>query len=302
MIVGQYTANGTPDASFGVNGFIEISNLRGTDARGNAITLQDDGRIIIAGVYDQNPAIDGPDGTPYDTGFLARILPTGALDTTFGTAGFLELSDPAGLQSLRPSQLALQSDGKIMVVGELGDGFSLARITTDGHMDTSYGDNDGFAILDSLPTGFRETRLGNIGYGANDTPYSYDTPSLTMGVGLDVDKAIIVGNYAPVGTGAYQYGGYTIVRVQGDNTPPTAQAQMSNVTQADATSYSFYVTYTDNVLIDPSSIAAGNVQIVAPGGADPGGHHRFRSHRWQRRLSPVHCSLYHYASGRRVGC
>ena len=274
MIVAQYNANGLPDTSFGVNGYIEIGDVRDTDARGNAITIQMDGRIVVAGAYDQFPGITAPDGTPYDTGIVVRVLNNGTLDSTFGTAGRIELTDPNVLQAWRPQNLAIQSDGKIIVGGQLGnrstqDGFILARLSVNGHMDTTYGNNDGLALLSDLPAGFRETRLDNITGGSNHVGYTYDTTSLVLGAGLDVDKAVIIGNFSPDGIvgSQYEFGGYMMVRVQGDNTPPVAQAQMSNVEVAGAPSYDFYVTYTDNTLIDPATLLANNVVVVAPGGA-----------------------------------
>src|SRR5262245_11323974 len=65
-------AVGSLDSTFGTNGKV-FTDFSGSDAA-SALALQPDGKIIAAG----NGSI----------GFgLARYLPNGALDTTFGTGG-----------------------------------------------------------------------------------------------------------------------------------------------------------------------------------------------------------------------
>ena len=267
MIVARYTPNGTPDNSFGVNGFVEIGDVRAADARANALSIQKDGRIVVAGTFDKLPDVKAPDGSTFDTGLVVRLLANGSLDNTFGTAGRTEISDPLATRSWRAQRLAVQSDGKIVVGGELGASFALTRLTADGRVDTTYGNNDGTAIVGTLPTGFREKRLGNIG-GSNLTKtYSYDTPSLVLGTGTDVDKAYIIGNMTPVlGDPLFANGGYVIGRVQSDNTRPAAKAQLTNIQNAGAGVYFFYVTFTDNTGIKFSTLENGNVVIVTPEG------------------------------------
>src|SRR5215468_11669588 len=75
---------------------------------------------------------------------LARYNTNGTLDTTFGTSGKVT-TDFAGADDMpsEPSAVALQSDGKIVVVGQTLVGgfnnFALARYNGNGTLDTSFG-------------------------------------------------------------------------------------------------------------------------------------------------------------------
>jgi len=52
----------------------------------------------------------------------------------------------------------------------------------------------------------------------------------------------------------------------GDTTPPTAVISAPDVTSGGAASYSFSITYTDNVAVDPLSINTDNVSVSGPNG------------------------------------
>jgi uncharacterized delta-60 repeat protein len=91
-----------------------------------------------------------------DTAINVIGLPTGTLDTAFGSNGIAETSF-TGLGG-QATAAALQTDGKLVVVGsmvELGQGelFALARYNTDGSLDSSF-DGDGRQTTDfDLPNG-----------------------------------------------------------------------------------------------------------------------------------------------------
>jgi uncharacterized delta-60 repeat protein len=94
----RYNTNGTLDATFGTNGKV-------TAAVGGPVALQTDGKLIMGG------GMTGGIG-------LARYTSNGTLDTTFGTSGVVsvwENNDSNFRFSL--SDLAVQPDGKIVVVG-----------------------------------------------------------------------------------------------------------------------------------------------------------------------------------------
>jgi len=67
----RYHADGTLDATFGTGGVVTTPVGAGGYAYGHAVTLQDDGRIIVA-------------GEAQDAFALARFNPDGSLDPTFG--------------------------------------------------------------------------------------------------------------------------------------------------------------------------------------------------------------------------
>ncbi len=119
------------DASFGSGGKVALASPGGV---GEALAVQPDGKILVA-----------VSGTGNFT--LLRLLPDGALDTGFGSAGvvgtdFGSNDDAYGL--------ALQADGRIVVVGrvQVGGGydFGIARYAPNGQLDGSFGAGGKLAV------------------------------------------------------------------------------------------------------------------------------------------------------------
>lgn len=138
MTLSRYGADGTPDTSFGSGGKVSIvANGGGADAM-QAVAVQPDGRIVVAG-YSSRP-------TPFNDDFaVLRYNADGSPDTGFGSGG-LVLLDFAGLTD-RVHALLLQPDGKIVAVGfaTLGtlvtadQDVALVRLNASGALDTSFG-------------------------------------------------------------------------------------------------------------------------------------------------------------------
>lgn len=132
----RYNADGSLDASFGVGGKV-TTDISDIDSLNDAV-LQPDGKIVVAG---------GAGSFATANLALARYNPDGTLDTTFGTAGIVV----SGLPMIAIS-LALQTDGRLVVVGASGVGFGLARFNADGSVDTSFG--AGGLVTTTFPDGF----------------------------------------------------------------------------------------------------------------------------------------------------
>src|SRR5436190_24071242 len=81
------------------------------------------------------------------TAIPISAAPGDMLDPTFGSGGIVRTS-AGGISGWEASAMAIQSDGKIVVVG---DGsyewctcdFAVARYNTDGSLDSSFGGNGG---------------------------------------------------------------------------------------------------------------------------------------------------------------
>lgn len=122
----------------------------GPDAEdfGNAVVLQKDGKVVVAG------STFG--GTDYDFA-LARYLPNGQLDPSFDGDGRVIAGSP-GIDEL-PRALALQKDGKIVAAGLFSTGgpndFAVARFRSDGRLDRAFGGPG-----DSPPRGWAVTDFG----------------------------------------------------------------------------------------------------------------------------------------------
>jgi len=141
----RYNPNGSLDTSFGNGGrIIETSRSLTADIiRG--MTIQPDGRIIVAGVSYEDVATLGPNGD-----FLvARYLPDGKNDLTFGIGGLMA-TDFDDSSYDEPYSVVLQPDGRIVLGGytNAGNGpgvlfgadqLALARYTPNGLLDPTFG-------------------------------------------------------------------------------------------------------------------------------------------------------------------
>jgi uncharacterized delta-60 repeat protein len=171
----RYNANGTLDSSFGSGGKV-ITNMGASDDTIQEIVIQPDGKIVAVGQssnrvalarYNSNGTLDSSfdsDGKLFMTGFAATntqtpgivLQPDGkivlasspgfarfnanvSLDTTFGTGGTVAI--PVSIGGLQG--VALQADGSILVIApdESGGDSGVARFTSNGVLDTTFGTN-----------------------------------------------------------------------------------------------------------------------------------------------------------------
>ncbi|WP_018614375.1 Calx-beta domain-containing protein [Segetibacter koreensis] len=129
----RYTADGTLDSSFGVNGRL-TTDFNNSGDGANAITVQGE-KILIAGYtyrYSNNK-----------TNFaIARYTANGALDSSFGVDGKIVTDFDNSYN--QANAITLLGD-KILVAGYTGDypnyDFALARYTADGVLDSSFGEH-----------------------------------------------------------------------------------------------------------------------------------------------------------------
>ncbi len=132
-IVKPALADGVLDTTFSSDGISQLSNSAG----GNGIKVQSDGKIVVAGWPSSFSGFE-----------VARWNPNGSLDTSWGGTG--RVTDDIGEIGNRPS-LAIQSDGKILVAGQLSDQDSQGNITRY------------FGVLRYLPNGTLDTSFSGDG-------------------------------------------------------------------------------------------------------------------------------------------
>ena len=140
-----FGAAGDLDPSFGFFGTV-VENYSGSiDTQGFDALIQSSGKIVVAG---QSRDAAGSQIA------LARFTSAGVLDSTFGTGGWTVVN--FGFSTIYALAAAEQSDGKIVVTGELDDGgqnpansehFYVARFTSDGQVDKKFGKN-GITVID----------------------------------------------------------------------------------------------------------------------------------------------------------
>jgi uncharacterized delta-60 repeat protein len=141
--VARYTARGTLDATFGKGGRITTNiGFRGagpqpeeSEDTANAVTVQRDGRIVVAGRSDVRGAC-GEKRCNLDDFALVRYLPDGSLDATFGDGG--KIVTPFG-GSVDVQSLAIDARGRIVAVGGGAGFFAIARYTANGALDPTFG-------------------------------------------------------------------------------------------------------------------------------------------------------------------
>jgi uncharacterized delta-60 repeat protein len=115
VAVARYNTDGSDDTTFNAIGKASF-NLNSTNDAANAVTLEADGKIIVAGSY----------GVPGGSHFLtARINSNGTLDSGFGSNGIVTTDvGPGGGGNDEGDSVNLQTDGKIVVAGTADSGAS----------------------------------------------------------------------------------------------------------------------------------------------------------------------------------
>jgi uncharacterized delta-60 repeat protein len=126
--VARFTPKGALDRAFGKHGKARTVFTAGP-AVATDIALQEDGRILAGGFL----------GTPRGTGgpALARYLPDGRRDRAFGHDGRV-FTDFAP-RSAEIDALAIQSNGKILVVGGVAGSSLIVRYDAIGRIDRGFG-------------------------------------------------------------------------------------------------------------------------------------------------------------------
>jgi uncharacterized delta-60 repeat protein len=131
-------ANGAIDTSFGIAG--QVATLPAAAA----IAVQSNGEIVVAGTQQ---GLASGSSTLFQMGYgVVRLQTNGAIDTTFGTNGgaFVGFS---GFPIVNAYALAIQSNGDAVVAGDTvlstafnaPADFALARFTSQGNVDTTFG-------------------------------------------------------------------------------------------------------------------------------------------------------------------
>jgi uncharacterized delta-60 repeat protein len=124
----RFDSSGRRDPRFGKRGVVVEQLAQGEGgSQANAVAVQDDGKIVVAGFSACRAA-----GICFT---MARFLPGGSLDKSFAHAGIFRLD--GGLQA---ADLALDGGGRIVATGGEGGYFVTIRLTRQGRLDPSFGD------------------------------------------------------------------------------------------------------------------------------------------------------------------
>jgi uncharacterized delta-60 repeat protein len=179
----RYNAEGSLDGTFGAAGI--VTNIFGSFARANAMAIQSDGKIVIAGESDLDFLV-------------ARYRTNGTLDSSFGAGGIV-ITDANG--DAAAYGVALQADGKIVAAGTGGFDLAVIRYTATGALDSSFG---------LAHTGKVFTHLGDSG-----TLSSANAVAIEPGDNVQtLDRIVIAGSTEAIGP----WNKYVVARYKLDGT------------------------------------------------------------------------------------
>lgn len=140
------------DPTFGSGGKVTLEfpdSTTGYQSFGHRIFVQPGGRIVAAGTFTNQ----GPDG--YAPGVaMAGLMPGGALDPAFGSAGTLRIWDPVAFRSL--GDVFMYPDGKILRISQYFPIFSfpnaeVVRINADGSNDKTFSASINIGNTNTIP-------------------------------------------------------------------------------------------------------------------------------------------------------
>ncbi len=129
----NYFAVGAPgDLDLNFNGTGIVSTVVGSNDAASSVAVQSDGKIVVAG--------SSSNASGHDEFAVVRYNTNGTLDTSFNGSG--KVTTAVGGNSDHALAVALQSDGKIVVVGDSTIGgqldFAIVRYNVNGSLDTSF--------------------------------------------------------------------------------------------------------------------------------------------------------------------
>ncbi|PNY80541.1 NPCBM/NEW2 domain-containing protein [Deinococcus koreensis] len=152
-VVVRFKTDLTLDATLGVGGVVRPVFAGTESAELRDVVVQQSGNIVLIGSASRSYL--NPVGTVYSSRdfMVARLVPEGTLDATFGTAGVTFVDGTAfnSTYKIRPNDqfyaAALSPDGRIVGVGESNEFYSAAavvRFTRDGQLDLTFLGSGGF--------------------------------------------------------------------------------------------------------------------------------------------------------------
>jgi uncharacterized delta-60 repeat protein len=209
FMLARFNADGTLDASFGSGGIVVTPVAPGDNndvITTNGLTIDAAGRILVTGQANVGAGVGGVDFA------VARYLPGGSLDSSFGGDGIVTTAVAPGDNFDTASGAAIDDDGKITTGGVAESGgfvfdLALVRYNADGSLDASFG------------TGGKVTT--NVGPGSTDDDLEHlviqTTGKILVGgsvaaTALQVDSDFLVARFNADGSLDPSFGAGGIVR------------------------------------------------------------------------------------------
>jgi uncharacterized delta-60 repeat protein len=129
-VIARFNSNKTADTTFNKTGLL-FTTANATECEIKSVISQADGKIITLML--NKFAV-----------YVNRFNVDGTIDTTFGTQGEFKTTYTTA------DKLFLDKDGKITVAVFIGDQLGITKLTSNGALDVSFG-NNGISVSDSTP-------------------------------------------------------------------------------------------------------------------------------------------------------
>jgi uncharacterized delta-60 repeat protein len=226
--VARYEPNGTLDSSFGSGGEV-TTKLSSSLSRAYDVAIQSNGKIVAAGFAENSPG--------NSESAVVRYNLNGSLDTTFGSGK--NAGSVLGTSGVAEA-LAVQADGKIVVVEASSGQFALVRYNTNGSLDTTF--NGSGTVLTNF--------TGSV-FGGNDAmDVGIYPPSSTANAGkivvvgtlrnADGTHSVVILRYNPDGSPDLPFGGgsgYVLLSTSDSNAMPHVAIQADDRLDVAFTTY-----------------------------------------------------------------
>ena len=297
IALARYTINGVLDATFGTGGIVSGTLAGGTTTTASvayAVAIQPNNYIVVAGAA-------ATSGTTPNNFVVARYTPTGVLDTTFGTNGYV-VTTTINTTSIAYG-VAVDTSGNIIVCGQSGTSlitptFTIARYTSAGALDTTFNtvgyrttaistysiafgvtiDNSGkivvcgqsgTALASPVFTVARYTSAGALDTTNFNSPNGYATTSIgTTSIGYNVavnssGTIVVAGESTTGGTSSFAVAEYTSAGVLNSGSFGTGGSPAGTVvTTIGTTSIGYALALQFNGKIIVGGISAGNIAVA----------------------------------------
>jgi uncharacterized delta-60 repeat protein len=175
----RLNSDGTEDFDFSANAVVDVATSIAKFSSGiNHLAIQSDGRILVAGSYTNYAGQTGKSR-------LIRLDESGFEDEPFSEIAIVDTDTSTAKFNSGVSQVAVQSDGKILVVGfftnyatQTGKSYVI-RLNSDGSEDTSFSTNAvvsaGTSKFNAFVSEVTIQANGKILFGGSFTNYATQT-------------------------------------------------------------------------------------------------------------------------------
>ena len=180
----RYNANGSVDTTFGTLG--RIASLGPV----SPARVQSDGKIVAAGAVTSKVILGQLPNMTSITGFgVTRYNANGTLDSSFGHQGGVVTDFSSVGPTTIPSDVAIESNGDIIVAGQVGQAHSITNISSPAS----------FALTRYTPTGALDSTFGTAGKVV--ISFGKTATAGIVAVAIDGEGMLVAaGNVAPTGT------------------------------------------------------------------------------------------------------